>query len=134
MPHPTPQQLDAFADGIAEGLSVRAAAVRAGYSPHSSSIYLWPKKPAFMARVEKFRARREPAGAVDLAPIIERLVAIADRAAISTDAAAMRAARELLSEAARLKRLDPPPAEPAQRGYELDREAWLAAFAPKREE
>lgn len=68
--------------------------MRAGYSPHSNSIYLWPKKPAFMARVEKFRARREPARAIDLTPIIERLLAIADHAATSNEAAAMRAAPE----------------------------------------
>jgi len=135
MPLPTLQQLDAFADGVAEGLSVRAAAIRAGYSPLSKRIYRRLKEPSFIARVEKFRARREQAAANDLAPIIERLVAIADQATkTSTDAAAMRAARELLSEAARLKRLGPAPAEPVTGGYELDRDAWLAAFAPKQDE
>ncbi len=132
MKRATSQQLDAFADAIADGLPVRRAALRAGYSPLSKSVYLWVKRPDFIARVERRRARREPASAADLEPIIERLLAAADRAAeAEPDAALLRAMRELLVEAARLKQLLPAPEAGGAADYEMNREAWLATYGPK---
>jgi hypothetical protein len=128
----SPKQMDAFADGVAEGWPVRPAAVRAGYSPKSNCIYAWMKRPEFIARVEKHRARREPAAGPNLGPIIERLLAVADRAALAqSDPAMLRAVRELLAEAARLKQLLSVADAAEGPGYELTREAWLANFAPK---
>jgi hypothetical protein len=131
MPFPSPQQLDTFADGIAEGLPVRPAAIRAGYSATSNSVYQWLKRPEFMARVEKFRRRRAPAATGDLEPVIERLLAAADSAAALNSAPALRAVRDLLAEAAKLKQLLPPPEATPPRAYEMTREAWLDAFAPR---
>lgn len=132
MPLPTPEQLDTFAQGMAAGLSIRQAALRAGYGPHSSSYYRWPKRASFMAKVEKFRRLLDPAATADLEPIIKRLLAAADRVE-TADGPALRAVRDLLSEAARLKQLLPPPETAGGRAthYEMTREAWLATFAPK---
>jgi phage terminase small subunit len=88
---------------------VRPAAIRAGYSATSNSVYQWLKRPEIMARVEKFRRRRAPAATGDLEPVIERLLAAADSAAALNSAPGLRAVCGLLTQAAKLKQLLPSP-------------------------
>jgi hypothetical protein len=131
MPSPTEEQLDALAAGYARGLSKQAAAVAAGYSPRTSSFREHFKKQAFQDRIDKHRRALNQAETPDLVPIIERLVSAADKAAAMPTAAAMKAACDLLAEAARLKRLLPLDQAAARPRYEMTREEWLATFAPR---
>jgi phage terminase small subunit len=130
MARATLEQQDKFADELAAGLPICRAAENAGYKPKSEAAHNLAKEPEFMAKVEKRRRARTPAANPDLEPIIERLLAAADKAGAMGSAAAMRATCELLTEAARLKQLLPPE-ETAPANHEMTREEWLAAFAPK---
>jgi phage terminase small subunit len=134
---------DAFAEGLAMDLPVREAADRAGYSPNSNSVFQWRKRPEFIAHIEKRRRALNPGSTPDLEPVIKRLIAAADNAAGAKDAPTLRAVRDLLAEAAKLKQLLPAPDTPApvtpapvtpappRQEYEMTREAWLAAYGPK---
>jgi hypothetical protein len=128
----SPERQDALAEGLAKGLTARQAALRAGFGPRNDVYYRWLKLPEFMARVERHRRAQAPAGSADLQPVIERLLAAADKGAEATDGPTLRAVCDLLAEAARLKQLLPAPESEARpQNYEMTREAWLAAFAPK---
>lgn len=128
--YPSAERLEAFAEGLAVGLSVRQAALKSGYAPSGHSYYGWLKKPEFMARVEKLRRARSPAATSDLEPVIERLLEAAEAAKSLGSADALKAACNLLTEAGRLKRLLPAPDDRPRR-YEMPHEEWLATYPPK---
>jgi hypothetical protein len=123
------EKQETLAEGIAMGLTGRAAGSRAGFAPTNDSFYRWLKLPEFIARIDKHRRALDPAATNDLQPIIARLLAAADKVT-ATDGATLRAVRDLLAEAARLKQLLPAE-DTAPVNYEMTREEWLAAFAPK---
>jgi len=68
-------------------------------------------------------------GTRDLTPLINRMIQLSAQAAALNSAAALREAKDLLVEAARLKGLlpAPPPPPPMPR---MSREEWLAKYAP----
>ncbi|MGH7023282.1 MAG: hypothetical protein ACREEB_06780 [Caulobacteraceae bacterium] len=126
MGHPSEEQLDAFAKGVAEGRIVRQAAISAGYSGKATSYYRRCKTPDFLARVERFRRERDLASNPNLVSIIERLIAAADGANEAANGALLRAQCALLAEAARLKQLLAARASEADDpgDYDLPNEEW----------
>jgi hypothetical protein len=129
MPIPTEEQLDTFALGCAKDMAICRAGIAAGYKPKSNAMYRRYHRPDFQARIAAHRRALGQAKTPDLIPIIERLVAAADKARAMDSAAAMKAACDLLAEAARLKRLLP--IDEAAPSFEMTREEWLATFAPR---
>jgi hypothetical protein len=98
----TNRQLDVLAEGLANGLIMRRAADNAGYAATTRSFYKFPHDPAFMARVEHFRRRREWGGMADLAEIVGRLLRQADVLAADSRISAQNLARLYMVSAANL--------------------------------
>ena len=129
MPAPTEEELDTFALGCAKGLAICRAGIAAGYKPKSNAMYKRFHRADFQERIAKHKRALSQAERPDLIPIIERLVETADKARAMGSAAAMKAACDLLAEAARLKRLLP--IDEVAPSFEMTREEWLATFAPR---
>lgn len=123
-----PRQFEALAQGVAAGLSKKAAGNAAGYSKKTNSYYGITNRPEFAARVAVLR-QEQPWGATDdLAPAINMLIRTAERllAQETITPAGFDAATRMIAEAARLKqKLRKGPAG------DLGVKEWLAKFGPK---
>ncbi len=130
---------EALAQGLARGLSLKAATQEAGYGSSTSRRCGRAASKAVAARVEEIKEARRWDGQEDLALIFAELMRLAKEAGGMKSAAGMSAAKGLLAEAARLReRLAPPD---ARREWEtpppvpdLTKAEWLAAFAPRRDD
>ena len=126
---------EAFAQALAAGLSIKAAAAQAGYHDDRYWSHRRAGLKVITDRVAFLVEAAIGGGSSDLAPIIDKLVALADRAGDLDSGAGMTAACHLLSEAARLKRLmgegrlDRVPALDAP--PQLSQAEWIAAYVPK---
>lgn len=122
------EKREKMAQGMAEGLTPKAAAKRAGYT--SSSIYHIPDDPEFQQRVEVLKAHLEWGGTRRLGPVIDELRDVALAARMLKSAAGMNAARGALVAAANLKQLLPKSeAEGDER--ELSLKEWAKRYGPK---
>ena len=128
---PSEEQLEIFAEAYARGARIKDAGIAAGYAPESKAIYRRFHKEDFQERVRRHQRALLPAETPDLVPIIDRLMKAADAAVTLKSAAAMKAACDLLAEAARLKRLLPLEESASRPRYEMTRKEWLATFAPR---
>jgi len=125
---PDRRRIERMAQGMADGLCIKDAAVAAGYSGRSKSYYyVVAKDPAFRARVETLTRQRPWRDPTDLGPLIEKMVEWAEAARNLNNGAGMAAAHRLLAEAARLKLSQPPPPEPG----ELSDAEWRRAYGPR---
>jgi hypothetical protein len=120
-----------MAQGMAEGLTPKAAAVAAGYSPRTNSYRTIVEDENFKSQVEAARLRHRRGGSPDLGPVIDDLMEYAEKAAGLGTGAGMMAAAKLLAEAARLKsqmqytdNLEPPPPI-------LPRDEWMRLYGAK---
>ncbi|MBA3812265.1 MAG: hypothetical protein H0X27_11610 [Caulobacteraceae bacterium] len=120
---------EAFAQGLARGAAPVTAWQAAGFARHMGRANAAAAEKDVAARVVEIALERAGGGSTDLAPLIDRCVALADTAGTFKTAAGMVAARGLLAEAARLKGLLPIPASPPRR--RLTTEEWVAEYAPK---
>ncbi len=134
---------EALAQGLARGLSLKAASEAAGYRSSTSRTRGRSASAAVKARVEEIKEAARWAGQDDLAWIFAELMRLAKAAGKLETAAGMSAAKGLLAEAARLReRLASPEASADAGGGgwvtpapvpKLTKAEWLAAFAPRRE-
>jgi len=139
MPEIRDPRREAFARAWADGFVPREAYDKAGYKAQDPNI---PGEVARIAgrddvleRVTELRAEMDWGSTPDIAPVINELRRLAKKAGDMDTAAAMIAARGLLAEAAKLKRLlsepdapamERPPPEPPMSNAE-----WLAKHAPQ---
>jgi hypothetical protein len=122
------EKFEAFARGVASGISKRAAASAVGYGPKSTACYKMAKKEAFQDEVRRLELEIRHGGSSDLAPIIGALMDGAYQALAKGEAAHMSAAARMLAEAGRLKqKLRPAPR--ASGG--LTDDEWAAKYGPK---
>ena len=126
-------QHEAFARARAEGLTRRDAYVRAGYTGNSDHAYKIARRPEVKARVKELFETARWGASSDLAPVIDTLMRAAQTAAELGTAAGLNAARGLLSEAAKLKRLLGAQA-PRDDEYEpiptrMSEEEWMRTYA-----
>jgi hypothetical protein len=128
---PSEAQLEIFAEAYARGARIKDAGLAAGYSAESKAMYRRFHSDDFQERVKRHQRALIPAETPDLVPVIDRLMKAADAAVTLKSAAAMKAACDLLAEAARLKRLLPLDQPDQGPRYEMTREEWLATFAPR---
>jgi len=133
-PLPVPRQ-EAFARGLAMGLSQREAGADAGYYRDWKQARERAARPDIVARATALRDERHWDGTADVAPVINALMRLARKAGDMPTAAAMAAARGLLAEAAKLKgRLEdkietPSEATPiSPRFLPLSDEDWVAKY------
>jgi len=122
---PDPVKFEALARGVASGLSVRASARRAGYSPRSEWSKHLAARPEFKARVETLR-REIALASPNLAPVIVALLDAAELA-LRDRKGDYGAVARMLAEAARLKQKLPPAPAPDE---ETEAE-WAARWGPK---
>jgi hypothetical protein len=128
---PSEAQLEIFAATYVDGATIQDAGIAAGYSPVSKAMYRRFHSDDFQERVARHKRALAPSETPDLVPVIDRLMKAADAAVTLRSAAAMKAACDLLAEAARLKRLLPLHERGTLPNYEMTREEWLATFAPR---
>lgn len=98
-----PRKLERFALGIASGLTVRAAALRAGYCSTSNHIHKIARRPEFQSRVAELKLELQWGRSGELGPVVNALRALAERAAATNNPLALSTAQKCLTEAARLK-------------------------------
>jgi hypothetical protein len=125
------KRFEAYAKGVAAGEPPKSASVAAGYSPNSSYYDVLFKEERFQAAVARWKVKLRGGASPDLAPIIDDLMAGAEKAIALNSGAGMHAACRMLAEAGRLKRLLPLDADAGVPHYEMTREEWLATFAPQ---
>jgi len=127
---------EAFAQARAAGRTTHEAARLAGYArPPQKAAEVW-RRADVVARTRTILERRRAGGSRDLGGLIDRLIALADKAAGPGDAKGVDVARACLAEAAKLKQLLP--AEPAARGAArgaarapaMSLAEWRAKFDP----
>ena len=82
MPALRDERHERLAAGIARGLSVRAAAAEAGYSPRMVASRAWEiaRRPAVVARAEELRPHYEPPAEIRIRQDVEALTPSAIRA------------------------------------------------------
>jgi hypothetical protein len=82
MPALKDEKHERLAAGIARGLSVRAAAIEAGYTPRMAAARAWEiaRRPAVVARAEELRPHYEPSAEVRIRQDTEALTPSAIRA------------------------------------------------------
>ena len=125
---------EAFAEALARGHPVLRAWEKAGFAYHATRARRRMAAPDMVARVAEIRRERDGDGPADLIPVINRCMILAEAAGKIGSAAGMAAARGLLAEAARLKRLLPP--APLSESWPEDRpelsdDEWLDKYGPK---
>ncbi len=145
----TYEKREVFAQAMARGMTPVQAGVIAGYSKWRRCSYKAWANPDMQARVAAIIHSRARGGSNDLAHVIDELIRLVAAAEALNTAPALREARAMLAEAAKLKGrlpetpiLAPPlaalpaPARPAEDDgvvleFGLSDEAWLAKYAPK---
>ena len=145
----TYEKREVFAQAMARGMTPVQAGVIAGYSKWRRCSYKAWANPDMQARVAAIIHSRARGGSNDLAHVIDELIRLVAAAEALNTAPALREARGMLAEAAKLKgRLPetpmvapplaalPAPAWPAEDDgvvleFGLSDEAWLAKYAPK---
>jgi hypothetical protein len=120
-------RFEKLARGVAQGQTVRAAAIAAGWG-ETNRCYQVARRKEFKARVGELRELLEWGGAQKLGPVIDELKVCAQEARDLKSAAGMNAARGLLAAVAELKRL--PRTDEAGGGE--DRELTLKQWAAQR--
>lgn len=120
---PDPVRQERFALGVAEGLSLRQAAIAAGYSRHTNYVYKTARDPAFQTRVAAIALQRQWGRSNELGAIIAGLMDCADKALAQ---GAVQTARLALAEAAKFKAQLPRPLAPG----ELTDEEWRRTYGP----
>jgi hypothetical protein len=117
-----------FCLALAEGLTIKAASIKAGFSAKSNACYQLKKKDHIRARVAELR-RYNPFTGSDLRPVIGALMEGArdalEAAKAKQTAAIYVAATRMLAEAARLKQKLPAAAETSAA------DEWLDRWGPK---
>jgi hypothetical protein len=123
------RRMEALAQGLADGLALHAATAAAGYSRQTGESQRRAARADVQHRLTEIAGERRAAAAA-LEPVIDKLMDLAAEAGKLGTAAGMAAARGLLSEAARVKLLLPPPPQ-AQRELppQLTTEEWVAKYA-----
>ncbi len=124
-------RLECFARALAGGAAPKAAALSAGYVAESDSAKARAARPPVLARVRELEVEAANEGR-DLRPVITRLMTLATTASELGTVAGMVAAHGLLTEAAKLKGMLPPPPRPRIRS--MGNAEWMATFAPKPED
>jgi hypothetical protein len=124
-------RVEAMAQGVADGQTIKAAAFAAGYSRKTNYFYQIARRPWFKARVEVLEQERRWGGSRDLAPIISLLMQGALKAMEVGTLEGINTAARMIAEAGKLKQLLPAPETPEFLDYTMNREDWMAKFAPK---
>jgi hypothetical protein len=134
---------EAFAQGLARGLSALGASREAVYSRHerpwrAKERAAWPK---IIDRVAEITLARVWGGDADLARVFHELMRLVEKAEEKDSTAGLAIAKGLLTEAGRLRtKLPPgvgaaPHVEPRSGPIlrpRMTTEEWIEAFAPKR--
>ena len=126
---------EAFAHARARGVKQRDAYLAAGFKGRSnaSRMNTFPDVPK---RIEEIKQALLWGGSSDLAPVINLLAVAAEKAIGHNSSASLVAARGLLAELAKLKRLlgesFVAAAEAPPREAPLTSAQWLAKYAPPR--
>jgi hypothetical protein len=124
---------EAFARARAEGLSIRAAAGRTGYS-HGGNTSRIDKLPAVVGRVAELTTQIRRCDEARLEPVIDRLMGLAETAGELRSAAALNAARGLLADAAKLRQQLDAQSFPTADDYDdippsVSEEEWIKKYA-----
>jgi hypothetical protein len=121
---------EAFAHGLARGMTLREADVAAGYPSKGRSGK--PAKQEIKARVEEIAPRIDWGETRGVKSLIEDLKVTFDKAVALNSAAGMAAARGLAAEAAKLKQVLPREPEPqdgrAERMRILTEAEWIKLY------
>ncbi len=121
---------EAFANARAREVPTIEAARIAGYAKPNQSAASLERRPEIRGRIGVILERRRGGGSPDLGGLIDRLIALADKAAETADARAIDVARGCLAEAGRLKQLLPAE-RPAIPPPPLPRQLTLAEWRVK---
>ncbi|HEY5290555.1 MAG TPA: hypothetical protein VIJ59_11055 [Caulobacteraceae bacterium] len=124
-------RFEAFARGVADGGSIRAAATAAGYGVGSNACYRMARTAPFKAEVIRVASELRHASSNSLAPIIAALMEGAHKALAKNSNASLIIAARMLAEAGRLKqRLPPPrPGRHSRRRFDdLTLDEWLERY------
>ena len=101
-----------FCQGVASGMSLRAACLAAGYKRHEG-VYLLMQKPNVRARIEALLAQAAAQSVISKEQLTQRLLSIVEKAEAGQSAAMLREGRQGLMDVAKLNGLaNPPPAPP----------------------
>jgi hypothetical protein len=96
---------EAMARGVAAGKTIFQAAVDAGYGPKGRLCYKHTRRDDGAPEVERWKLDLQRGGSGDLAPVVNDLMAGAQRSMGLNSAGGMMAAYRMLTEAARLKQI-----------------------------
>jgi len=119
---------EAFARALACGFTAKAAALEAGYSNKGSRTYQRAAREEIKGRAAQIARTLPWSGTSDLAPVIDKLVAVTDACLKTGTASALATAVRALAEVARLKRLLPRASMLGPLPPEMSEEEWLAEY------
>ena len=111
--------------------STKAAALVAGLSPTGGRAYELAAQIEAEIEAAKLEQGRLWGGSADLAPVIDEMRRLAEFAYGQNSTAAVKEARELLVEIARLKALLPKTALSFAKTPGLPDDEWLAKYGPR---
>jgi hypothetical protein len=139
MPALTDPRREAFAWGLAEGLAplhvYRQCGFKAKSRNQAATARNMAARASIVARVDEIRQAMNWAATADIAKVINELAWLVRKARTLESAAALVAAKGMLSEVAKLKgKLGDAGAEPVDTtppAPPMSRAEWIATYAPK---
>ena len=139
MPALTDPRREAFAWGLAEGLAPlhvhRQCGFKAEAKNEAATARTMAARPSMVARVDEIRHTMNWAANADIGSVINELAWLVRKARTLDSAAALVAAKGMLSEVVKLKGklgdADAEPVDPTPAAPPMSRAEWIAAYAPK---